>query len=146
VFEGGFFGNLFAPMPVAYTCRGERTPAQAQDLVLQDRVCTQATNAHTASGQPITRCRFILTGRCEEAASLTVDGQPATEVINMQTTLGRMLAISTSRFRSFHSWCPVSSLIGQSRVELFFEMADLSEVQHRLHNAVFVTGLEVAIG
>jgi hypothetical protein len=27
IFEGGFFGNLFAPAPVAYTCRGERTPA-----------------------------------------------------------------------------------------------------------------------
>jgi predicted RNase H-like HicB family nuclease len=31
-------------------------------------------------------------------------------------------------------------------IELFFETADLSEVQHRLHSEVSVTRLEVAIG
>jgi predicted RNase H-like HicB family nuclease len=31
-------------------------------------------------------------------------------------------------------------------LELFFETADPSEVQHRLHNEVFVTRLEVAVG
>jgi predicted RNase H-like HicB family nuclease len=31
-------------------------------------------------------------------------------------------------------------------IELFFEMADPSEVQHRLHSEVFVTRLEVAVG
>jgi hypothetical protein len=81
LFEGGFFGNLFAPDPVAYTCLGARTPEEAQDPVLQARVCTQATDARTAQGQPVTRCGFILTGRCEEAASLTVGGQPYPEVI-----------------------------------------------------------------
>src|SRR5262249_51563966 len=40
IFEGGFFGNLFAPAPAAYTCQGTRTPAQARDPILQDRVCT----------------------------------------------------------------------------------------------------------
>ena len=29
-------------------------------------------------------------------------------------------------------------------IELFFETADLSEAQHRLHSEVFVTRLEVA--
>jgi len=43
IFEGGFFGNLFAPTPVAYTCQGMRSPAQASDPILQDRVCTQET-------------------------------------------------------------------------------------------------------
>jgi len=31
-------------------------------------------------------------------------------------------------------------------IELFFETADPSEIQHRLHSEVFVTRLEVAIG
>lgn len=31
-------------------------------------------------------------------------------------------------------------------IELFFEVADSSEIQNRLHTEVFVTHLEVAIG
>jgi len=81
IFEGGFFGNLFTPEPVAYTCQGERTRAQAEDPILQDRICTQETGATTAGGTPITYCRFLLTGRCEDAASFTVDGTAYSEVI-----------------------------------------------------------------
>jgi hypothetical protein len=81
LFEGGFFGNLFAPTPVAYTCRGGRTPAQAEDPMFQDRVCTQETGATTVDGTPITYCRFLMTGRCEDATSFTVAGTPYTEVI-----------------------------------------------------------------
>jgi len=81
IFEGGFFGNLFLPAPVAYTCRGDRTLAQARDPILQDRVCTQETEVTTADGTPITLCRFLMTGRCEDAASFTIDGTHYTEVI-----------------------------------------------------------------
>jgi hypothetical protein len=81
IFEGGFFGNLFTPVPVAYACRGERPPEHAADPVLQDRVCIQETGARTADGRPLTACRLIQTGRCEDAASLTVEGQPYAEVI-----------------------------------------------------------------
>jgi hypothetical protein len=81
IFEGGFFGNLFAPAPVAYTCRGERTPAQARDPILQDRVCTQETGETTAEGTPMTVCHFLLTGRCEDPISFTVDGLFYSEVI-----------------------------------------------------------------
>jgi len=81
IFEGGFFGNLFLPHPVAYTCRGERTPAQAGDPIFQDRVCTQDTSTTKADGTPITACRFLLIGRCEDDASFTIDGTPYTEVI-----------------------------------------------------------------
>ena len=31
-------------------------------------------------------------------------------------------------------------------IELFFETADPSEIQHRFHSEVFVTRLEVAVG
>jgi predicted RNase H-like HicB family nuclease len=34
----------------------------------------------------------------------------------------------------------------QEALELFFESADPTEIEHRLHNEVFVTRLEVAIG
>ena len=81
IFEGGFFGNLFLPAPVAYTCRGDRTLAQAHDPILQDRVCTQEMGATTADGTPITLCRFLLTGRCEDGANFTVDGTHYAEVV-----------------------------------------------------------------
>jgi hypothetical protein len=81
IFEGGFFGNLFAPAPVAYACRGERTPAQARDPILQDRVCTQETGATTAEGMPVTVCQFLVTGRCEDPTSYTANGLYYPEVV-----------------------------------------------------------------
>jgi hypothetical protein len=81
IFEGGFFGNLFAPTPVAYTCQGTRTSAQASDPILQDRVCTQKTGETTAEGAPLTVCRFLLTGHCEDPLSFTVDGLYYPEVV-----------------------------------------------------------------
>jgi hypothetical protein len=81
IFEGGFFGNLFLPEPVAYTCQGERTPAQVHDPIWQDRVCTQETGETVAEGMPVTFCHFLVTGRCEDPASLTVKGTSYTEVI-----------------------------------------------------------------
>ncbi len=81
IFEGGFFGNLFLPEPVAYTCRGERSPAQARDPILQDRVCTQEAGTTTAAGTPVTVCHFLLTGRCEDPSSFTVNGTLYSEVV-----------------------------------------------------------------
>jgi hypothetical protein len=81
LFEGGFFGNLFTATPVAYVCRGDRTPDEETDPILQQRICTQATAATTAAGLPLTPCRFLLTGRCADASSFTVAGQTYTEVI-----------------------------------------------------------------
>jgi hypothetical protein len=81
IFEGGFFGNLFAPAPVAYTCRGERTPAQAADPILQDRVCTQETGGTTAEGLPVTLCQFLVTGRCEDPTSYIANGMYYSEVV-----------------------------------------------------------------
>jgi hypothetical protein len=81
IFEGGFFGNLFQLSPVAYTCRGDRTPDQARNPIFQSRVCTHETGSSTADGIPITPCHFLVTGRCEDPASFTVDGIHYTEVI-----------------------------------------------------------------
>jgi len=81
IFEGGFFGNLFAPAPVAYTCQGTRTPAQAKDPILQDRVCTQETGETIAEGIPVTLCQFLVTGRCEDPTSYTANGLYYSEVV-----------------------------------------------------------------
>jgi hypothetical protein len=81
IFEGGFFGNLFRPHPVAYVCRGTRTPIDDQAPVLQDRVCTRPTNEKTPDGKPLTLCRFILTGPCADSTSFTVDGERYHEII-----------------------------------------------------------------
>lgn len=81
IFEGGFFGNIFSPTPVAYTCLGERTPTQAADPILHDRVCTQATGTTTAAGKALTPCHFIVTGPCSDPQSFTVDGVSYAEVI-----------------------------------------------------------------
>ena len=81
IFEGGFFGNLFTAEPVAYTCQGEHTRAQARDRILQERICTKETGETTAEGKSITPCRFLLTGRCEDTTSFTVDGTQYAEVI-----------------------------------------------------------------
>lgn len=81
IFEGGFFGNLFTPEPVAYACAGARTPSQASDPILHQRICTQASGETIADSTPVTACRFLLTGHCEDPASLTVQGTTYTEVI-----------------------------------------------------------------
>ena len=81
LFEGGFFGNLFTPEPVAYACQGARMPAQARDPIFQERICTQETGETTAEGTPLTACRLLLTGRCEDPASVRVHGTLYTEVI-----------------------------------------------------------------
>ena len=81
LFEGGFFGNLFRPYPVAYVCQGTRTPADDQDPVLHDRVCTRPTGEKTPDGKPLTPCRFILTGSCADPATFTVEGDHYNEVI-----------------------------------------------------------------
>lgn len=79
--EGGFFGNLFSPHPVAYVCSGTRTKIEAQDPVFRDRLCTQAIGDRTSDGKPLTLCQFILTGPCSDPASFTVNGQTYDEVI-----------------------------------------------------------------
>ena len=81
LFEGGFFGNVFGSNPVAYACAGSTTTLEAQDSILQDRVCTKASGSTTQDGKTLTPCRFILTGSCADPASFTVDGHTYREVV-----------------------------------------------------------------
>ena len=81
ILEGGFFGNLFSPHPVAYVCTGTHTKIESQDPVFHDRLCTKASGDRTRDGKPLTVCQFILTGPCSDPASFTVNGQTYDEVI-----------------------------------------------------------------
>ncbi len=80
IFEGGFFGNLFAENPVAYTCLGDRTAEENADPVLQDRVCTEETDAY-AIEERLSNCRFIITGQCSDPESFKVGDEVYEEVI-----------------------------------------------------------------
>lgn len=79
--EGGFFGNLFSPHPVAYVCTGTYTKIEAQDPVFRDRLCTKASGETTRGGKPLTVCQFVLTGPCSNPASFTVNSHTYHEVI-----------------------------------------------------------------
>lgn len=81
ILEGGFFGNLFTPHPVAYVCAGTHTKIEAQDPVFRDRLCTKATGETTPDGKPLTFCQFILTGSCSDPTSFIVNGHTYDEVI-----------------------------------------------------------------
>lgn len=79
--EGGFFGNLFSPHPVAYVCSETHTKIEAQDPVFRDRLCTKPISDRTSDGKLLTVCQFILTGPCSDPASFTVNSQTYDEVI-----------------------------------------------------------------
>ena len=58
VFEGGFFGNLFAEQPIAFVCGPDRQGAEAAEL--GDRLCTLRPN-----GGDLTMCSFTHVGPCQ---------------------------------------------------------------------------------
>ncbi len=72
--------------------------------------------------------------------------------------LQRFTAVIEREGNGYVSLCPELDIASQGdsveeakanlteAVELFFEMADETEIQNRLHSDVFVTQLEVAIG
>ncbi len=83
IFEGGFFGNLFAPGSPAYVCLGNPAHAERAHKILTQRVCTQASGRKRADGQNLSRCGFVLTGPCGDLTSLHVDGESYSEVIEV---------------------------------------------------------------
>lgn len=70
----------------------------------------------------------------------------------------QLTAIIEREDDSYVAFCPELDIAGQGdsveeardtlreTLELFFETADPSEVQSRLHSEVFVTRLEIAVG
>lgn len=82
--EGDFFGNLFADPPVAAVALGRATPEQRRDPVFQRRVCAAADpDAAPLNGQPLSRCRFIITGDARDADAHTLNGQKYAQYISV---------------------------------------------------------------
>lgn len=82
LYEGDFYGNIFQPFPVAYTCSGQRTFQENHDPILNLRICTRTTGIRHPSGYEVTPCGFLLTGQCQPS-SHTIQGQTYTEAISI---------------------------------------------------------------
>lgn len=78
-FEGGFFGNIFTNNPVAYTCVGEQKNLLNESF--KDRICTKPSGQFLSSGEPISMCGFIITGKCSDPNSRKVNGIEYREII-----------------------------------------------------------------
>jgi len=63
-FEGGFYGNLFLPEPVAYTCLGENSQTHINITRSKKRVCTHPLGDFLESGETLSQCGFIVSGVC----------------------------------------------------------------------------------
>jgi hypothetical protein len=83
IFEGGFFGNLFALGSPAYVCLGNPTQAERAGRIFTQRVCTHASGRKRADGRDLSRCGFVITGSCSDPANLHIDGQSYSEVIKV---------------------------------------------------------------
>lgn len=85
LYEGDFFGNIFLepPAAVAGVCKGERTPEQELDAILDDRVCTELDPSAILEDPSRTFCGFILTGDCNGKNAHVINGQVYREVISV---------------------------------------------------------------
>jgi hypothetical protein len=81
LFEGAFFGNIFAEKPVGYVCRGARAGHEAMDPIFADRVCTEPSGSVSPAGEPLSRCGFVHVGPCDGVSAFTAGGTRYREVI-----------------------------------------------------------------
>jgi hypothetical protein len=81
--EGGFFGNLFLPSPVAYVCEGADRKKMLDFPIGKLRRCAQPSGTTTPSGQPLSECGFIITGSCDSPSSFVVNGERINEVVHI---------------------------------------------------------------
>jgi hypothetical protein len=84
LYEGDFFGNIFADPPMACVAPARRPPAQADDPIFTIRVGTQTDpKIEPILGRPITRCGFVLTGHADEPNAHTFNGVQYDEFISV---------------------------------------------------------------
>ncbi|MFT3734964.1 MAG: hypothetical protein QM776_08070 [Rhodocyclaceae bacterium] len=62
--DGVFFGNLFAPQPVAYVCGRNDSAERKAQLAAHKRICALPLDKPLADGRQVTACRFIYVGEC----------------------------------------------------------------------------------
>ena len=82
LYEGGFFGNIFQPMPAAYVCEGDDRKKMLDLPVGKLRLCAQTSGKNTPNGQALSECGFIITGPCNSPSSFVVNGQSFREVVH----------------------------------------------------------------
>jgi hypothetical protein len=80
--EGGFFGNLFQPVPVGYVCEGADHKKMLDFPIGKLRLCAQPASMTTPGSQPLSTCGFIITGPCSSPSSFVVNGERISEVVH----------------------------------------------------------------
>lgn len=80
--EGGFFGNIFLPVPVGYVCEGADRTRMLAFPIGKFRLCAQPSGTTMPGGQPLSACGFVITGPCSSSSSFVVDGARIDEVIH----------------------------------------------------------------
>jgi hypothetical protein len=78
LFEGMFFGNVFAEPPQAFACHGPANTAALAAGVLSRRACARPLEAHGPSA-----CGFVVTGACDAPGALRAAGREWTEVMQV---------------------------------------------------------------
>jgi hypothetical protein len=85
--EGGFYGNLFLPIPVSYVCEGADRKKMLDYPIGKLRLCAQPSGTDTPNGQPLSACGFIITGPCDSPSSFVVNGNRIDEVVHTWLSL-----------------------------------------------------------
>jgi hypothetical protein len=84
LYEGDFFGNVFADPPMACVAPARRPSDHADDPIFAIRVGTEIDPAIAPIfGRPVTRCGFILTGHTDERTAHTFNGVHYDETISV---------------------------------------------------------------
>ncbi|MEO8543455.1 MAG: hypothetical protein ABI434_07725 [Burkholderiaceae bacterium] len=80
LYEGTFFGNLFAQQPVSYVCSPPHSRPARETLTAQRRVC--ALPKSRLKGVSMTACGMVHVGACKPAA-FEQDGKQYREAISV---------------------------------------------------------------
>jgi len=82
--EGGFFGNLFLPVPVSYVCEGAGRKKMLDYPISKLRLCAQpwGTGTTTPGSHQLSECGFIITGSCNSTSSFVVNAEHINEVVH----------------------------------------------------------------
>lgn len=79
LYEGAFYGDLFADQAFAFVCVGKTHSSEQAVRAKRQRVCTDVAQ----DGSNVTQCGFVQTGICPEGVPPMVGGHPWPEIIHV---------------------------------------------------------------
>ena len=79
LYEGAFYGDLFAEQATAFVCVGSNHASDQHARARRQRVCTDVAQ----DGSALTQCGFVQTGLCPTGSPPEVDGVPWPQVIHV---------------------------------------------------------------